>query len=51
MRGNCMSLDWKWLLCSPGSGWDGVGWSCLTITPPALHQSLDVVIIKQILKI
>lgn len=46
MKGNCMSLDCKWLVCTPRGG----RWRSST-NMPELHQSLDVVIIKQILKI
>lgn len=46
MKGNCMPLDCKRLVCSPRGGEGGS-----LINTPEFHQSLDVVIIKQILKI
>lgn len=54
MKGNYMSLDCKWLVSSPREGGKkvrcGVVWSSSISTPKA-RQSLDVIIIKQILKI
>lgn len=60
MKGNYMSLDWMVGLLSSEEGggggerggerWCGVVWRS-PISTPELHQSLDVVIIEQILKI